>query len=183
MAGPDSNVFNVGSFVPTTNIWDVSRLYEIDVTSDEFKELLVRLYQNINLISLNLNIKDTGYYVLQQFVNGQLYFPNPSLDSTTPQSPTYRQVYRLVVNFGALPNAGVKSVAHNIAVTPNFSFTRIYATSTKNDQTSFIPIPFASPVLNENIKIEVTNTDVTITTAIDYSAYTITYVVLEWIAQ
>jgi hypothetical protein len=183
MAGRDSNVSNFGSFVPTTNVWDVSSLYEIDVTSDEFKELLVRLYQNLNLISLNLNIKDTGYYDLQQFVNGQLYFQNPSLSSLTPQSPTYRQVYRLVVNFGALPNAGSKSVAHNISVTSGFSFTRIYATATKNDQTSFIPIPFASPILNENIKLEVTNTNVTITTAIDYSAYTITYVVLEYLKQ
>jgi hypothetical protein len=33
-----------GIFVPTTNVWDVSQIYEIDVTSPQFKELLVRLY-------------------------------------------------------------------------------------------------------------------------------------------
>ncbi len=183
MSAPDSNVSNIGSFVPTTNIWDVSRLYEVDVTSNEFKELLVRLYQNINLIALNLNMKDTGYYVLQEFVNGQLYFPNPSLDSTTPQSPTYRQVFRTVINFGALPNDTTKSVAHGLSITSTYSFTRIYGASTKSDQTSFIPLPYSSTTLNQNILLSVTATDVVVTTGIDYSSYTTTYIVLEYIKQ
>jgi len=179
---------NTGSFVPLTNIWDVQRLQEVDVKSEEFKELLVRLYQNINNICLALNIKDVGYYTLSEFLNGQLFFPNPSLSSSTSQSPTYRQVFRTVVNFGALPNAGAKSVAHNIPITPatptTYSFTRIYgAASNGATQTSFIPLPFSSSTLNQNIKLEVTNTNVVITTAIDYSSYTNTYVVLEYLKQ
>ena len=34
----------VGAFVPTSFIWDVARVGEIEVNSPEFKELLVRLY-------------------------------------------------------------------------------------------------------------------------------------------
>lgn len=183
MAGPDLNTTNLGAFVPTTNVWDTSQLYEVDVKSDEFKELLVRLYQNINLIALNLNIKDTGYYVLEEFVNSQLYFPNPSLNSTTSSAPVYRQVFRTTVNFGALPNAATKSVAHNIVTDSHFSFTRIYGASTKNDQTSFIPLPYSSSTLNQNITLNVDAANVNITTAIDYSAYTLTYIVLEYLKQ
>jgi len=79
---------NVGSFVPTTNIWDVQRLYEVDIKSPEFKELLVRLYQNVNNIALSLNSRDAGYYDNTEFINGQTFFPNPTLSSTTAQTPT-----------------------------------------------------------------------------------------------
>ena len=44
---PTSN----GAYVVTTNVWDVSQLYSIDVKSPEFQELLVRLYQNVNNIA------------------------------------------------------------------------------------------------------------------------------------
>ena len=179
MAGSTSSVANFGSFVPTTNIWEVQQLLDTDV-DPKLKELLVRLYQNVNNISISLNTRDAGYYVNQEFINGQIFFPNPALDSTTPQTPTMRQVFRLVINFGALPNATTKSVAHGITITSGFSFTRIYATAT-NPSTSFIPIPFSSPTLNQNIKITVDATNVNITTAIDYTAYTICYVILEFI--
>ena len=183
MAGPIPNQSNFGAFVPTTNVWDVSQIFSTEVDSPEFKELIVRLYQNINNIAMVLNIKDSAYYTLEEFLNGQIFFPNPALNSTTPQSPTFRQVFRKIVNFGTLPNNGSTSVAHNITITSGYSFTRIYATSTNNTQTSFIPIPFASPTDAENIKLEVTNTDVIITTAADMTAYTKTYVVLEYIKQ
>jgi len=170
-----------GLFVPTTNIWDTNEIYSIDVTSDAFKELLVRLYQNLNYISLALNLKDSGYYNLNEFMNSQLFFPSSlSSDSTEPQ---FRQVYRLVINFGALPNAATKSVAHNLTIGSTWSFTRIYGASTKNDRSDFIPLPYASGTLNKNIELDITATNVVITTSINYSAYTTTYVIIEYLKE
>lgn len=169
---------DAGLFVPTTNIWDVAELYETDVNSDQFKELLVRLYQNVNNIALSLNIKDSAYYTLNEFVNGQLFFPS-SLSSNATE-PQYRQAYRLVINFGALPNAGTKSVAHGLAIGSTWTFTRIYGTAT-NPNTEFIPLPYASPTLNQNISLNVDTTNVNVTTAINYSAYTTTYIILEYL--
>lgn len=183
MAGPFSSQSNPGAFVPSTNIWDVSALYSTEVTSPEFKELLVRLYQNINNICIALNIKDTGYYVLEEFVNGQLFFPNPALTSKTSQSPSYRQDFRKVINFGMLPNNSTRSVPHGITITSGFSFTRIYATATNSTATSFIPIPYASNTPGEDIELNVDSTMVNITTGSDRTAYTITYVILEYIKQ
>ena len=179
MALPNPN--NPGAFVATTNIWDVAQLYDIDANSIEFKELLVRLYQNINNIALLLNIKDTGLYNTFEIINGQTYFPNPTLTSSTSGFPTNRQVYRTTVNFGALPNTGSKSVAHNIVVTPSTTFTRIYATASDTTGETYIPIPYASPTLANNIEIFVDNTNVTITTGSDRTNYTICYVVLEYL--
>lgn len=171
---------NTGSFIATTNVWDVSQLYDIDVNSQDFKELLVRLYQNLNNMVLILNTKDTGIYSQSEFINSQQFFP--STISSTNQESNYRTVYRKVINFGALPNAGAKSVAHNIPVDERYSLTRLYASATNPVAPfSLIPIPFASPVLNENIKIEMTGTNITITTGIDRTAYTICYVIAEYI--
>jgi hypothetical protein len=172
---------NPGMFVPTTNVWDTSQLYSVNVNSEDFKELLVRLYQNINNIALALNLKDTGYYSIEEFLNSQLYFPNPNEVQNPLSNPLYRQVFRTVVNFGILPNAGTTSIPHNININNNYSFTRIYATATNTGATSFIPLPYASSTLNQNITLNADTLNVNITTAIDYSSYTLCYVVLEYI--
>lgn len=174
---------NIGSFVPTSYVWDVARLYEIDINSDEFKELLVRLYQNINAISLSLNIKDTGMYNTSEFVNGQIYFPNPSLNSSTATTPDFRQVYRLVINFGALPNATTKSVAHGITTTQVTTFTRIYATASDTTGKTYIPIPYASAIAADNIEIYVDATNVNIVTGIDRTNFNVCYVILEYLQE
>jgi hypothetical protein len=180
MATPDS----YGAFIPTTNIWDVAgQIYSIDVTSPEFKELLVRMYQNLNLMAINVNLRDAGYYDTSQFVNGQLFFPNPTLSSSSPTTPAFRQVTRLVVNFGALPNAGTKTVAHNIPITAQYTFTRIYGAASDTTGLTYIPLPYASPVLVNNIEISVTSTNVVITTGSNRSNYNVCYVILEYLVQ
>lgn len=178
-AGPK----NVGAFVPTTNVWDVSELYSVDVKSPEFKELLVRLYQNINNIALVLNIKDSGYYTNEEeFVNSQLYFPDPDLSSESSSMPTFRQVYRKVINFGVLPNvSSTKAVPHNINITDSFSFTRIYATASDQTGLTYLPIPYVSYTPNADIELFVDATDVNITVGMDRSNYTKVYVVLEYL--
>jgi hypothetical protein len=181
MDGSYNDQAEMGLFVPTTSAIDVANIYSTDVTSDEFKELIIRLYQSINDISIVLNLKDTGYYTTKEFLNGQVFFPNPSLNSTTSTAPSHRQVFRTVINFGSLPNAASKSVAHGIAITSGYASTRIYGSATNTAKTSFIPLPFASPTLNENIKVEVTNTNVVITTGIDRTSYTTCYLVIEYI--
>lgn len=170
-----------GAFIPTTNVWDVSQIYSANVNSPEFKELLVRLYQNVNNIALSVNIRDAGMYDTQEFVNGQTFFPNPSLSSATSSVPAQRQVYRKVINFGALPNAGTTNVAHGLTVNAAFSFTRIYGCSTDPVNFVYLPLPYASPTDADNIELKVDATNVTIITGSNRTAFTTTYVVLEYI--
>lgn len=177
----DTTSLLVGSFVPTTNIWDVQQLYEVDVTSPEFKELLVRLYQNINNISVSLNSKDTGYYNTLQYTCGQLFFPNPAGNTTATNAQLFRQVLRLVVNFGALPNTAAKVVPHGITTSPSTLFTRIYACASDTTGQNYIPIPYASPTLANNIELSVNNTNVTITTGSDRTNFNNCTVVLEYV--
>lgn len=181
MANGFNNPASYGAFNPTTDVLDVSQLYSIDVNSTEFKELLVRLYLNVNRINILSNLKDTGYYDTNILVNSQQYFPNPALSSTTSTIPTFRPVYRKVINFGMLPNTRTKSVAHEIIVTAATSFTRIYATASDQTGFNYIPIPYASPTPANNIELRVDATNVIITTGSNRSNFTVCYVVLEYL--
>lgn len=175
---------NVGLFIPTSQVWDVDEINRVDVTSREFKELLVRLYQNLNRMAMAVNLKDSAIYDTSEFINGQTFFPNPALTSSSGTVPVLRQVFRKVVNFGALPNAGVKSVAHGLTINGAVTFTRIYGTASETTSLLYIPLPYASPTaLNLNIELSVTATNVVVTTAVDYSAYTVCYIVLEYLKQ
>lgn len=177
-----NNSSTVGSFIPTTQVWDVAQLYETEVNSPEFKELLVRMYQQINNIAVSINTRDAGYYDTQEFVNGQLLFPNPALNSSTSTYPAYRQIFRIVINFGALPNTATKSVPHGITITPTTTFTRIYGTANDTTGNSYIHIPYSSATaVANNIELNVDATNVNITTGSNRTNYTITYVVLEYV--
>ena len=81
---PDNLYSDGGAFIPSSYVWDIQEVKKLP--EEEFRLLLVRLYQNVNNIALVLNIKDSGFYNTSQFVNGQVFFPNPALNSTTPQA-------------------------------------------------------------------------------------------------
>lgn len=169
---------NTGMFVNETYSWDISQIESLDI-SPAFKETLIRLYRNTNSIAIAVNQKETAIYPLAETVNNQQWFPNPSTSAVTARQPQYRGDFRIVVNFGALPNAGTKSVAHGLTPTANWSWTKLEAYATNPVTFNGLQIPFASPTLNENIKLTIDATNVNITTAIDYSTYTICYVLIE----
>jgi len=172
-----------GSFLPTTRVFDEQNIRELDVNSPEFKEFLVLLMQSINEMSLVTNTKDTGYYVLQEFVNGQLFFPDPSIVRTAAdvQTPDYRQVFRHTFNMGALKNAGTTTVAHGIDFNAPIKGTRVYGCATKTDKTSIIPLPYVTNTSTEAVKLEVTNTNINVTTYDDKTAYTNCFVIFEYL--
>lgn len=182
MSSSSPNQSQYSPFVPTNYIWDVQQIQKAEVGSPEFKELLVRMYQNIGNIALALNLKDIGQYQQLELINGQQFFSNPALGNASQPTQTQRQVYRTVVNFGALPDAAAKSIAHNITCTSGVTFTRIYATASDTTDLLYVPIPYASTTsAMYNIQLDVDSTDVTITTGTDRSNFTVCYVVLEYL--
>jgi hypothetical protein len=165
-----------GGFIATTNVWDVGSLQETDVNSVEFKELLVRLYQNVNNIAILLNLKHTGYYPLsQEFVDGKLFFPNPN-----NPSQQFRQEFRMTINFGQLPNTGAKSVPHGIPITSGVTFTQFYATASDTTNKQYIPIPYTE-ASGLNISLSADATNVTIETVSDRSNFNVCYVVCSYL--
>jgi hypothetical protein len=162
-----------GLFIPTTRVLSPTVIDQVGIQS-----VLVWLSQDINSISLSLNAKTSGTYSQSEFLDGNAWFPITT--GTKAASYTQRGEFRCVIDFGALPNAGAKSVAHNLDTT-NWRIVDIYAGATNPIAPSFIPIPFASPTLNLNISLEADATNVTITTGVNRTAYTTCYVVLEYL--
>jgi hypothetical protein len=162
---------NVGLFVPTTQVWDSTRINQIDVNSPDFKVLLVSMYQDLNNFAIALNQKDSAIYDLLPFVTGGQWF-------TPGNNKAKRGEYRITINFGALPNTGTKSVAHGITCTSTTTFTQIYATA--SDTTDFEYIGFSySP--DDEVSLSVDGTNVTVTTKANYSNYNICYIVLKYL--
>jgi len=170
---------NSGIFLPITQIFEIENLDQnIKINSPEYKDFLVRLRQILNLMTITLNKKETGLYEEFEILTGQLYFRDLSVSDSEK-----RTVSRTVVNFGALPNTGTKTVAHGITFpTPNtYSSVNIYGSATDPTGVNFISLPYASPILANNIELSVDNTNISITTGSDRTAFTKCYVVFEFI--
>jgi hypothetical protein len=184
------NATQEGSFVPTSNVWDVTDIFNLQQESEELKELLVRLYQNLNVMATVLNFKDSGFYDTTEFINGQLYFPNPANTSSTPIEPNFRQVYRKVVNYGPLPPPGsYVGVPHGITCNTFTTFTRFYGVANRTGAPglSYLPLPYASGATATSIEMNADGEMVYIktNTAVLFGGppalYSIVYVVLEYI--
>jgi len=170
------------ALVPTTYIWDTAQVESINLKDEvQLRELLVRLYQNLNRMQLALNGKDDGTFTLfSQLITGQSWFFNPALTYASSTTPQTRTAYRTVINFGTLPNAGTKSVAHGIVCTPTTTFTKIYGAASDTSGNNYIPLPYASPTLVNNIELNADGTNVNVITGVDRTNFTICYIILEY---
>lgn len=159
---------------------------ETYVIPDDLNELRIKTTQIFNDLAIAINSKDTGFYIEEEFACGQVYFS--STTAFANRTPDLREVFRKVIDFGILPNAGTKNVAHGITTNQNFVFTRIYATATDPavaTTNSAIPIPYinvAAPADSVQFNVDATNINITTTTA-NYINYTRCYVVLEYVKE
>lgn len=175
-----SDYADLGNLLGTTQVYDLS-----DINQEDF---IVRLRNNLNNILLALNNRDSGYYAQEEYVNGQLFYPDYTRVNSATTPVAYRQVYRKVIDTGALLDTDTTRAAHGITLLPEtaignttFIFTRIYGCATDPANRIFLPLPFASPTLAENIKVFVDRTNINITTGSNRTAFTTSHVVVEYI--
>ena len=165
-----------GVFLPTTVNFELGLLQDVDLNSPQFRELLVRLYQYVNQISLVVNQKTSCYFDTTAFVDGNLFFPNPN--TPVANTPIYRNEIRKVIQLpDGLPNTTTIMIAHGIPVTTAWTWVGAYgaATDTSNGYGYFIP--------NNGVTVYVDNTYVYITTSSDLSAYNYGLIVLMYLVQ
>lgn len=158
---------------------------DIYIFPEEFgEEFRIKLTQYLNDIAVSLNSKENGFYFQDEIPTARQFIP--LFSTSTAQNAQYRPVYRTVVDFGSLPNTAAKSVVHGLTTTENYSLVNLYGGATDpgaSDMTSGIPLPFSSPILANNIALEMDNTNIVVTTGSNRSAYTQTFVVIEYIKE
>ncbi len=176
-----------GLYVPNTFILDMELIENVDLNSPEFREQLINLYQNLNLIAISLNQKTNGAYPLTEINSSQQLFAAP--DSITSSIPAIaRPIYIKAIDFGALPNNGTKSVAHDIKLLDTFvpgnpttySAVNIYGGATDQAAKLFFPLPYTSTT-GDHIQLNFDGTNVNITTLSNRTNFTVTCVILEYV--
>ncbi len=165
---------NPNNFLPESHIFP----------EDDDEEYDIKLREYLNNISAVVNTKDSGIYTDEEVITGQQFLPVFSTD--TSSSLNFREVFRKVIDFGVLPNAAVKSVAHGITTTQNFSIVRLYGTATNPGVSTMIvalPIPTVNTLVPGNaIELFMDATNINIrTTSASFIAFTRCFVVVEYI--
>lgn len=169
-----------GRTIGTTNaFYDSEKNYlgHISALSGKITSLdnakFVRFNGRLNELDSNIQLEKgpaaTNYVEHKEFSNKQIYSTSEQVIGTWLGKPLYRKV----IDFGSLPNATYKEVAHNIS---NFNaIVNVYGSAIRSDKTS-IPLPYAS---SNYVELYINATKVTITTTSDRSLFN-GYVTLEY---
>jgi len=136
--------------------------------SDDPKEMRFDINDLYQGIVSAMNNKIGGLYVPEEKINSEQYFNIANVQQ-------FRNVYRMTIDVGALPNTGSKSVAHNIVGWNSaYRLTAAWGAATDPVNLEALPIP------NDGIFLKNNSTTVTVTTTSDFSAFTASTIVLEF---
>src|SRR3974390_1810869 len=152
-----------------------------DVAPESMEDLRGFIVEQFKRHANAINLREIGFFLDQELLSGKAFIPGANNAAGGSTSQAYRTVLRKVINFGALPNAGTKSVPHEITFDANFTLVQMFASAT--DPVAFIafPLPYADPINILNaVALTMDATNVNITTGINYSSFTRCFVVIEY---
>ena len=131
--------------------------------------------EQLRIHATGINVREIGWMLNQQTITGKNFIPGVN----APTLQSYRTVFRKVIDFGTLPNNTTKSVAHGITFDSNFTLVDMWASAT--DPTGFTAITFSFGGTVVYLNMDATNVNI-ITTA-NYSNYTRSFVVIEYLLE
>lgn len=159
--------------LPTSYIIDIP--IENEFEPDKYKQTIIVTKQALEDQSTAINTKDTGYYNPGLWQTNKLFF-----SGTTPN---VRGVFRQVIDFGTLPNAGTTSIAHNIPITNQYRLTSLTAYASDPVNFQYISIPYvdvSATIAAGFTEIYMDNVNVNITTTGNGTNFTTCYVIIEY---
>lgn len=138
---------------------------------EAWKEANVILKRYLEHLNDTVVDREVSLYATTEVITGQKFYIDGNI-----QQP--KETYRKVVECGALANTGTTNTAHGITIEANTIFTKIQGTAI-TPSTSYIPLPFIDTA-GDYVKLDIDATNVNLTTSKDYSAYTKSFVILEY---
>lgn len=167
----DSQVFE--SYVPV-----------YDVVPEDWKDARPFIVEQLKKLAIAVNIREIGWFLDEELLSGKAFIPGVNSSASGMTSQIYRQVLRKVIDFGALPAAGTKSVPHGISVTDNFTLVFMGGYATDPVNLVGIPIPFVGTTgLPSLIAINMNSTNINITVGTNRSTFTRCYVIIEYLQE
>lgn len=155
-----------------------------DSVPEKWEDARPMLVEILRRLTSSSNAKEIGSFLNMQLLTGRQFIPGTNINPNL-QPNEYRDVFRMVIDFGALPNAGTKSVAHNITAVPDFSvFTLVNLYLSATDAIAFTSFSLQYwSVAPGDIVLSLTSTNIVVTTASDYSNFTRSFCVIEYMLQ
>ena len=166
---------------------------DINTSIIAIKKQLKELNAMLGLIDTSSNLPDMSPYIKKTDITNEVqrFNLNPVTSNAVSQSLSYstteqktggvwidgKPIYRKVVDFGNLPNATEKLVAHNISNIDKY--THIYGVALNSSNENTYPLPFGYPSSNNSIGLIANLTNVRINTVVNLSPL-YAYVVLEY---
>lgn len=144
-----------------------------DDIPQDWEQARTFLVEQLRRIANGVNSREVGFFLEQEVLAGK-QFTRPAVISGT--SEQFRTVFRKVIDFGALPNTGSQTQPHGLTFDSNFTLIDMYGAAT-DPSTEALPMP------NVEIDLRMDTSDITITTTADYSGFTRSYVVIEYLKE
>ncbi len=154
-----------------------------DAIPDQWEEARPFIVEQLKKISNAINIREIGWFLDEELLSGKAFIPGSENLDNLSTSQVFRQVLRKVIDFGALPAAGIKSVPHGITFTDNFTLVQMFADATDPNLLIAVPIPYAHPTPANSIALDMDFDNVNITVGIDRSNFTRCFVTIEYLQE
>lgn len=149
-----------------------------DTVPESWEDARPFLVEHLKKISNAVNLREIGWFLDEELLSGKQFIPSSSVP--TGNSQQFRTVLRKVIDFGALPNAGAKAVAHGITFDSNFTLLQLYGAATAPSLVA-IPLPWFDPANPAQLYMDTTN--IVVVTTTNLSIYTRCFVVIEYIQE
>lgn len=154
-----------------------------DIIPDEWENARAIIVQQLKKISNAVNIREIGWFLDQELLSGKAFIPGLNNAGSGGSSQQFRSILRIVVDFGTLPNAGLKSVPHGISFDANFTLIQLWASATDPVNLDALPIPYDSAGSAQGIQLYIDRNNINITTESNRTSYTRCFVFIEYIQE
>jgi len=154
-----------------------------DVCPERWDDARPFIVEQLKSLGNGVNAREIGFFLDQELLSGKAFIPGVNNATDGGSSQQFRTILRKVIVTGTLPNAGTKSVPHNITFDANFTLIDMWLAAT--DPVNFLAFGLAywDNTGTASITVNMDATNINITTTSNYSAYTRSHVVIEYIQE
>jgi hypothetical protein len=140
------------------------------------------IVEQMKKMSNAINIREIGWFLDEELLSGKAFIPGVNIQGNQ-NSQQFRQILRIVINFGTLPNNTTKSVPHGIIFDSNFTLIEMWISATDPINFKAFSLQYWANSGPGSIILNMDATNVNVTTTSNYSAYTRSYVIIEYIQE
>ena len=153
-----------------------------DVAPQTWEEAMPFIVEQLKKLANAVNVREIGFYLDQELLSGKSFIPGVNIDIGGSSSQQFRTILRKVIDCGALPAAGTKSVPHGIFIDANFTLIELFGAATDPIGLTSIDLGHAAaPPFQVEIYLDANNVNIIVGS--NRSNYTRSFIIIEYIQE